>query len=45
MIDDPHMTSSTNYYNTFIEVADDCPAKAAEVPGYKGGNPTTATIQ
>lgn len=24
--------SSTNYFNTFIEVADDCPVDAAEVP-------------
>ncbi len=23
---------TTNYYNTFIEVADDCPAQRAEVP-------------
>jgi hypothetical protein len=26
---------STNYYNTFLEVADDCPVKRAEIPPYK----------
>jgi len=27
---------TTNYYNTFIEVADDCPVKNAEVPPLRG---------
>lgn len=39
------MTKSTNYTNTFIEVAEDCPVKVAEVPILKGGKPTAATIQ
>ncbi len=33
-----------NYYNTFIEVADDCSAPAAEVPPLKGDKPTVAVI-
>lgn len=36
---------TTNYYNTFIEVADDCPAKVAEVPPEKGNEKTAANIQ
>jgi hypothetical protein len=34
---------TTNYYNTFIEVADDCPVKTAEVPPLRGDK-TTANI-
>jgi hypothetical protein len=36
---------TTNYYNTFIEKADDCPVKNAEVPPQKDGKVTAATIQ
>lgn len=36
---------TTNYYNTFIEVADDCPVKTAEVPPQKGQDRTAANIQ
>lgn len=35
---------TTNYYNTFIEVADDCPIKAAEIPPIKNEK-TAANIQ
>ncbi len=36
---------TTNYYNTFIEVAEDCPAKIAEVPSQRGVAKTAAVIQ
>ncbi|AWO00748.1 hypothetical protein DLD77_03060 [Chitinophaga alhagiae] len=36
---------TTNYINTFIEVADDCPVTAAEVPGTRGTEKTAANIQ
>ena len=36
---------STNYYNTFIEVADDCPVAKAKVPLPKGDKRTAAVIQ
>jgi len=36
---------TTNYYNTFIEVADDCPIKAGEIPPQKGIDKTVANIQ
>ena len=36
---------TTNYYNTFITIADDCPAKAAEVPPIKGDKKTVANLQ
>jgi Family of unknown function (DUF6157) len=36
---------STNYQNTFIQVADDCPAAGAEMPPVKEGAPTVANIQ
>lgn len=36
---------TTNYFNTFIEVADDCPVTAAEVPPRKGTEQTVANIQ
>lgn len=36
---------TTNYYNTFIEVAEDCPASAGEVPPVKGDAKTVANIQ
>jgi hypothetical protein len=36
---------TTNYVNTFIEVAEDCPVQAAEVPPTRGAEPTAANIQ
>ncbi len=36
---------STNYYNTFIEVAEDCPATVGEVPPVKGSKKSVATLQ
>jgi hypothetical protein len=36
---------STNYYNTFIQVADDCPVKKAEIPPLKGSGKTVANIE
>lgn len=38
-------THTTNYYNTFIEIAEDCPAATGEVPPTKGDNPTVASMQ
>ena len=37
--------TTTNYYNTFIEVADDCPIVAAEVPPLKRDTPSVANLQ
>lgn len=36
---------TTNYQNTFIEIAEDCPARAGEVPQVKGAKRTAAVIQ
>lgn len=36
---------STNYFNTFIEVADDCPVKIAEIPPQKNDERTIASSQ
>lgn len=36
---------TTNYYNTFIEVAEDCPAEKAEVPPLRGDKKTIARMQ
>ena len=36
---------STNYYDSFILVADDSPALAGEIPPAKAGGPTVANIQ
>jgi len=36
---------STNYYNTFIVIADDCPASKGEIPMEKGGQKTIAGQQ
>jgi len=36
---------TTNYTNTFIEVAEDCPAVKGEVPPMKGNTETVAGIQ
>lgn len=36
---------TTNYQNTFIEVAADCPAASGEIPPVKGAARTVANIQ
>lgn len=36
---------TTNYFNTFIGVAEDCPVSKAEIPPQKGENKTVATMQ
>jgi hypothetical protein len=36
---------TTNYQNTFIEIAEDCTAKMAEVPPQKGDKKTVANYQ
>ena len=36
---------TTNYIDTFIQVAEDCPASSGEVPPLKGGKETIASIQ
>ena len=36
---------STNYSNTFIAIADDCPAASGEVPPLKGDTKTVANLQ
>lgn len=36
---------TTNYTNTFIEVAEDCPAAAGELPPMKSEAPTIASLQ
>lgn len=33
---------TTNYHNTFIEIADDCPVRIGEVPPQKGDSKTVA---
>jgi hypothetical protein len=38
-------THTTNYINTFIEVAEDCPVASAEIPPKKGEEKTSAVIQ
>ena len=38
-------TFTTNYFNTFIQVADDCPAAAGEIPAIKGDTKTVARLQ
>lgn len=35
----------TNYTRTFIQVADDCPTEAAELPPVGGKAPTLAALQ
>lgn len=37
--------TNMNYYDTFIEVADDCPVSVAEVPQAKGGVKTVPLMQ
>ncbi len=36
---------TTNYKDTFIEIADDCPVKNGEIPPVKGDTKTVANIQ
>ncbi len=36
---------TTNYYDTFIAVADDCPITAAEIPPLKSNEKTIAGLQ
>jgi len=36
---------TTNYINTFIQIADDSPTSIAEIPPLKGENKTAANIQ
>ena len=36
---------STNYFNTFIAVAEDCPAEAGEVPPLRGTKKSVANLQ
>lgn len=36
---------TTNYQNTFIAVADDCPVAQGEMPPVKEGNKTVANLQ
>ena len=36
---------TTNYTNTFIAVAEDCPATRAEIPPIKDGKPSVAALQ
>ncbi|WP_269237697.1 DUF6157 family protein [Flavobacterium flavigenum] len=36
---------TTNYENTFIEAAEDCPVKNGEIPPLKGKNKTIANIE
>ncbi len=36
---------TTNYYNGFIEVAEDCPATTGEMPPVKGDKKTVANLQ
>lgn len=38
-------THTTNYQNTFIAVADDCPAAAGEIPPMRGDKKSVANIQ
>ena len=36
---------TTNYTNTFIEVAEDCPVQEAQIPPIKGDNKSIANLQ
>ncbi len=36
---------TTNYTNTFIEIADDCPANSGEIPPLKSDSKTVANLQ
>lgn len=36
---------TTNYFNTFIEIAEDCPIKQGDIPPLKGDKKTVANLQ
>ena len=36
---------TTNCFDTFIQVAEDCPARTGEEPPARAGNPTVAGLQ
>jgi hypothetical protein len=36
---------TTNCFDTFIQVAEDCPARTGEAPPARAGNPTVAGLQ
>lgn len=36
---------TTNYYNSFIQVADDCPTKKGQIPQPRGNSKTIAELQ
>ncbi|MBP7961123.1 MAG: hypothetical protein KBG20_15955 [Caldilineaceae bacterium] len=36
---------STNYFNTLIEIAEDCPATAGEIPPIKGDKRSVANLE
>ena len=38
-------THSTNYFNTFIEIAEYCPVTSGEIPPVRGDNKTVAHLQ
>jgi hypothetical protein len=38
-------THTTNYFNTFIVIADDCPIAKGEMPPLKGDSKTVANLQ
>ena len=39
------MVHTMNYFDTFIEVADDCPAVTGQIPPVNANAPSVATIQ
>lgn len=39
------LQESMNYYETLIEIADDCPAAEAQVPQARGGKKTKALVE
>lgn len=39
------MKHTTNYYNTFIEIAEDCKAEKGEMPPIKGEKKSVANLQ
>ena len=40
-----HVMKDQNYYNTFIEVADDCPVMFAEIPQLKSDEKSIPVLQ
>jgi Family of unknown function (DUF6157) len=41
----PELEEALNYYDTLIEVADDCPASESRVPRARGGKKTKAVVE